>query len=257
MPADAAVLAPLAANAARERLRITLPTLLDVPSPGATTEERATALRRGWEELRQAGWATGDELDPFLAQALRTLHRPAVQLTVVAAEAGGSSIRAVAAAGPESAVLATAAHGGLAVRAVPRSGLARVAVDLLPDVPAGPGQSVSLPAEALAAANGATANGAPVAGVRAEDARLLTSVLGGERRRAGQFGARGFDPLSGRTTWSPMTVDVLDTAAGRYFAQHRRGPDGRKWFTLAPTDRRRLLDRVEDLLRHVQPGEPV
>lgn len=260
MPADHVVLSPLAADTACQRLRVGLPSMLDLPSHGATGDERASWLRRGWQELLGDGLADGDELAPFVAESLRTLNRPELQLTAVIAEAVGSSTQAVLAAVGDFALLARVVDGGLALESVPMSGLARIAVGLLPEVAAGPGQSVSLLSESVESAIAAAA-GVPVdlaaelrgRGLRAEEARFLAGVLGAQRLLAAQFGGRGFDLLSGRTNWSPVTVDVLDTEAGRYFAQHRRGQDGRKWFIVAPTDRRRLLDRVGELVRQIQP----
>lgn len=259
MSTDNAVLTPVAVDVARQSLRVGLPPMLDLPVP----EPGADRVRQGWQELQRSGLADGEELSPFLADALHALHRPEAQVTVVIAEPGGSRQAVLSAAG-EFAVLARVLDGALTLEAVPRSGLARIAAALLPEVAPGPGQSVSVPSESVDAAVGSVAHGAEFGvrlgaalrerGVRAEDAEFLAGVLGAERVRAAQFGGRGFDALTGRTTWSPVTVDVLDTAAGRYFAQHRRGQDGRRWFSLAPTDRRRLLDRVGELVRQIQPG---
>lgn len=256
MSIDNAVLTPVAVDAARQSLRVSLPPMLDLPPP----QPGAERTRQGWRDLQSRGLAQGEELAPFVADALHALGRPEAQLTVVIAEAGGSRQAVLAAAG-DFAVLARVLDGALTLESVPRSGLARLAVALLPEVAPGNGQSVSVPSESVdTAVSAAAGQGDELSaalrerGVRAADAEFLATVLGAERVRAAQFGGRGFDALTGRTTWSPVTVDVFDTAGGRYFGQHRRGQDGRRWFSLAPTDRRRLLDRVGELVRQIQPG---
>lgn len=262
MATEVAVLSSLAADAACERLRVALPPLLTVLAHGARTAELAADLRLGWQELDRDGHTVGPELAPFLVSALHVLNRPELQLSIVIAEADGSSITGVLAASGDVAVLGQATGGGIRLESVPRSGLARIAVGLVPELAPGSGQSVNLPSESVEAAVRLAA-GDPArlgtalreGGLRDAEARSLAGVLGVPRVRAVQFGGRGFDGLSGRANWSPVTVDVIDTAAGRYFAQHRRGQDGRRWFTLAPTDRRRLVERVGELLRQVQPTQ--
>ncbi|SHE72846.1 ESX secretion-associated protein EspG [Streptoalloteichus hindustanus] len=251
----------LAADALREHLRIRLPALLEVPSHGATLDERAELLRRGWAEIQERGLGRPGALDAFVEDALHLLSRPPVGLHVVFGERPDEERAAVVGMHGDQAVLGAVLGDEFVLERLYAPSAARTLVGLVPEAPAGRGVSVTAATDALedvvrrsAGSANAMAAGFTSVGLRQEDAQHLAQVLSAQRLRGGQFGAKSFDYVTGRTTRVPFTVDFIDTTEGRYLVQHKPAGDGRRWFTLAPGDRNRLTERVNELIRAASSG---
>ncbi|HEX9335502.1 MAG TPA: ESX secretion-associated protein EspG, partial [Pseudonocardiaceae bacterium] len=134
-------------------------------------------------------------------------------------------------------------------------GLAREALVALPQVPAGPGESITVRATDLdAAATSATdADGFEAAlcrrGLPPRDASTLRRMFGNVRRQ-GQFGASA-RTRRGHRRRAPHVVGFFDTDAGRYLQLRRTTADGDAWSTISPADTRMLTAQLTDLLADI------
>ncbi|WP_447004166.1 ESX secretion-associated protein EspG [Saccharothrix isguenensis] len=223
-----------------------LPYPLDVPSHGATEEER----RRLREEVR----AEYGEPDPRLVALLRLLGDHEVAVDAIAHI--DRAVRAVAVSDGERGALALIDSGSVGVLEIRPTALARSIVDVLPDGSAGPGSALSLRLDALTAAaqdepeddeddpwGGGELDEREAlqkAGLSREDATVV-SELAGSRVAGGQFGVTvgtGYrrDRAGTLITW-------FDTHQGRYLMVHENG-----WLSLAPTDNDRIATRIAAVL---------
>jgi hypothetical protein len=237
-----------------EHLRLAMmPLVLRVPSPGKTHTERAHLVQRTWEGLRARGLGREVDPDPMLTELLTLLDRPERELD------GrvwlGRSVRVLAAAKGESAVLAVLTGNALTLRYASAEGLPREALSVLPAAGAGPGHSVTLPSADLdAAAAGATTpeeleHALRARGLRSDDAHTLATMITDPTHR-GQFGAAARDRF-GRRVRGDRVVAFFDTAQGRYVQMRRQFPGGTPWSTVSPADPRRLHQHVHELYGEV------
>ncbi|MDA3647825.1 ESX secretion-associated protein EspG [Saccharopolyspora indica] len=232
----------------------TMPLVLKVPSPGRTHAERAQLVESAWRSLGTRGLGRPTAVDPELERVLRLLSHPD-------REVDGRlwlerSVRVLAASVGEEAVLVVKDGDELSLRSASASGLPREAISVLPQLPPGPGRSVSLRSGDLDAAAEEAGNNVEqlVAalqrrGVRADDAETLTGMVAGVAAR-GQFGAAARDRF-GRRVRADRVVGFFDTAHGRYAQLRRESPSGDVWSTVAPADARRLTGHLEELLTEI------
>ncbi|GDY29154.1 ESX secretion-associated protein EspG [Gandjariella thermophila] len=237
-----------------EHLRLAvMPLVLRVPSPGKTHTERAGLVRRTWEGLSARGLGREVAPDPTLVELLTLLDRP--EREVDGRIWLGRSVRLLAAAKGESAVLAVLTGDALTLRYASAEGLPREALSVLPAAHAGPGHSVTLPSADLdaAAAEASTPEELEKAlrgrGVRADDARTLAAMVTDAGNR-GQFGAAARDRF-GRRVRGERVVAFFDTPKGRYVQMRREFPGGTPWSTISPADPRRLHQHVSELYGEV------
>ncbi|MFT7836626.1 ESX secretion-associated protein EspG [Saccharothrix sp. BKS2] len=233
-----------------EHLRLeTMPLVLKVPSPGKTHAERGELERRAWTDLERRGLGRPVSLDPMLEDLLHLLNRP--QREVDGRLWLGRSVRVLAAAKGQSAVLAVLDDDRLTLRPASSEGLHREALSTLPPLPAGPGHSVTLPSADLDAAAAAAATpddlvGALTSrGVRPDDAQTLADMFRDVSSR-GQFGVAHRDKWGKRVRPADV-VAFFDTPAGRYLQLRRSTPGQQPWSTVSPVDHRRLLHHLESL----------
>lgn len=230
-----------------------MPVVLGVPSPGRTGAERGALVEQAWEGIAARGLGRQVGLHPLLLRHLEVLAKPEVE--VDARTWTGGETRALVAAAGGSGVHAMLAGGTLTFRAVEPSGLASTVLGALPDRGAGPGRSVTLPSADFEAA-ASTENtresfaAALVArGLREDDAGTLVTMIS-EVAAQGQFGAAARDGL-GRRHRADRAVSYFETAQGRY-VQVKRSRDGAPpWTTIAPADRRRLSQHVDEMVSDV------
>ncbi|ASO17766.1 hypothetical protein FHR81_003950 [Actinoalloteichus hoggarensis] len=256
-------LTALAADAVRVHLKTRLPPLFYTVGFGESEEERRRLHRTAWAELDALGLLDRGEPVPFLADAFTTLSRPMRAVYGAYQLDRTTGANAVSVANGEFAVLATQtepegsteAERPLTIERIWSTSLARAVVEVLPQVPAGQGTSVSLPSDDMlhaAQRSGrsmtALRSALTAAGLRGGEADVVARTLTAHRLRAGQISAGSFDRLTGRTTDGTYRVDFIDTADGRYLMGHRPSHDGRRWFTIAPADRAMLARQVEELL---------
>jgi hypothetical protein len=253
-----ALLPPLLADAVREQLDIALPRILDVPWHGATVEERAILLQRGWNEAARHNVGTAERIDPFVRDAFELLAHPQLSIELVV---GNVQARrddgAIAVTDGQFALLARYDERGLMLAAVRPTGLAPALVGLLPGHPPGRGHSASAPTDVLRGAV-ERAGSQPTAlerelasgGVRPADAEVMAAVLTAPRLRTGQLCATGFEKHGGRGRVVDVDIGFIDIPAGRYLTQNRPS-EHRSHLTIAPADNARLIERIDELLRLV------
>jgi hypothetical protein len=234
-----------------------MPYPVDVPSNGATMEDRAKMRAETFEVLRDKGVLRGDRLDPDLADLLRVLAAPSVSVDTVGFDDG--PLRGLAASDGSQAAL-VALHGDtLSFAAIRPTALATSIVEVLPPGEAGARPAISVPHQAMQkAVNGDVDDDDPFGdgderdilignGVSYEDATTLIE-LADRRTRGGQFGvttvSRATRTRAGTRSRSKTMITWFDSTDGRYLMVH----DG-TWLSLAPADNGRIANRIAELLR--------
>ncbi|WP_033442802.1 ESX secretion-associated protein EspG [Saccharothrix sp. NRRL B-16314] len=233
------------------------PTILSIPSHGATLDERRTLFDDAWRSLEARGLAARGELDARLAGALALLSRPEREVDARLRLDEGPRVRAIAATRRGHAVSAVLTADVLALSLIDESALAASVVSLLPPHPTPRSRSISLLSadlERAAATAGESAtrleNALRDNGLSRPDAQKVASVLGGVIRM-GQFGTAVRPSERGRPgprKRGPYAVSFYDTPEGRWQFTRRPSGDGREWSTLSPADPQRLVHAVSKLL---------
>ncbi|MGB8995316.1 MAG: ESX secretion-associated protein EspG [Pseudonocardiaceae bacterium] len=231
-----------------------------VPEERTEQEQRAQAdsIR---EDLRARGLADRRGMAPNVEDALRLLAQPVCEINGWV-RAGATQVRLLATSRGEWAALAMLDERRLLVRTGPASELCTAVARQLPDHPAGPGASVSVPSELLdQPANGGQPgltgeqleNRLTRAGVKPGDARSFAAMLRGPKPSAGKFGAARRD-RNGKRHSAGAALVYLATERGGHTLQPLRGPDGTAWTTLAPATLTQLAQRIDQLLAGIRIG---
>ncbi|MEB3368023.1 ESX secretion-associated protein EspG [Saccharopolyspora mangrovi] len=225
-----------------------IPYPLEVPSLGATMEERAELTAETFRALARRGLAVDRELDPRLADLLRLLVEHDTSVDVIGHR--DQPIRALAAVARRSGVLAEMVGDELRLTEIRPTALALSAVGVLPPSEPGQQRAISVPADALAKAL-AEDDDDPFGGDVDEDVALVkaglspleTSTvleLANNRRAGGQFGvSRGTRRATTLVTW-------FDTHQGRYLMVSRGS-----WLSIAPADNKKIEHRLADVVASV------
>jgi hypothetical protein len=227
---------------------------LDVPSPGVTYRERAELVKSAWDALGERGLATGSRAEPALADRLAVLAHP--DRSVDAWVWTDREIRGLAARVGREALLGVVDSGNVWLIPARDSSFVEAAVSVAGDCPAGYGRSVSVPLDALKAAD-RDAEGDPKAlivelsdrDVPLADAQWLAGMCTGITGK-GQFGverAKGGE----RPRRANRVVAFHDTDRGRYLYLTRPSADRRVWATITPADNARIATAVWELLDEV------
>jgi hypothetical protein len=220
------------------------PEPLGVRSVGGTDEERAEVRKAVYENLAERGLYDGSRLDPALAERLDLLATGEVFVACEALADMTASVpfRAVTAVRGRRGVLATQPEQTIGLDGITPAELCTAIVDVLPELDAGPGYGVSLPASEDPASS---ARGEQSAASAAQ----LQEVLAIQARpvyAAGQFSvsrrsAAGRVSRVGGLTW-------FDTDVGAYCATKTAGRGGVEWVNVTPVDSSRLADRIATLV---------
>ncbi|EOD62943.1 ESX secretion-associated protein EspG [Amycolatopsis vancoresmycina] len=216
------------------------PEPLTVRSVGGTDAERAEVRKAVYDNLASRGLYGGSRLEPALATRLELLAAADV---FVACEAladmtAPAPFRAVTAVRGRRGVLATQPEQTIGLDSIREGELCTAIVDVLPELSAGPGYGISLPASTLSGDAGSGTAAAQLEEVRAIQARPVYA--------AGQFSvsrrsASGRVARVGGLTW-------FDTDVGAYCATKTPGRGDQEWVTVTPVDSTRLAARVAALL---------
>ncbi|GAA4861903.1 ESX secretion-associated protein EspG [Saccharopolyspora rosea] len=161
-------------------------------------------------------------------------------------------LRAVAAGGAHSAVLAEVFQERVELTEIRPTALVGAVVDHLPDVDAATGHSITLRYRDLARATSEDDTDDPLgiddetdalvrAGVSEEDAERLVR-LAENRIRGGQLGVSALD-RTGALRRSEVLISWFDTPSGRYMMVR----DG-EWVSISPASRSRIAHRVKEVL---------
>jgi EspG family len=220
-----------------------LPYPLDVPSVGATAEERG---RLRAEVLAELGGVSAR-----LANLLRLLADHDVAVDAVAHF--GRPVRALAASDHQHGVLAVIDSGAVGLTEIRPTALARSIVEVLPENTSGPGTTHTFRLETLRRAvalhEDQEHGGDPwgndelderaalvKAGLPAEDAKAVAE-LAAHRLAGGQFGLSYSE--SGAVRRAPTLITWFDTPQGRYLMVHDN-----QWLSIASTDNDRIGARI-------------
>jgi ESX secretion-associated protein EspG len=235
---------------------------LDLPGlPELTEDERRAQVGGTLDGLRARGLADRRSVAPEVADSLRLLANPQREING-SVYAGTASVRLLAGSRGDWAVLAMLDARRLLVRTGPASELCTAVAGQLPDRPAGPGFSVSVPSELLAQPShdgkpGLTGpqleNRLLRAGVKPDDARCFATMIRGPKLGGGKFGAARRDRNGTRHPAGAALV-YLATERGGYTLQPLRGADGTAWTTLAPATLAQLAQRIDQLLDGIRLG---
>ncbi|OLF13256.1 ESX secretion-associated protein EspG [Actinophytocola xanthii] len=237
----------------RERLPHKHPALA-VPSPGRTHTERAALVEQAFDQLERRGLADGQRASGELVDQLSLLARP--QVCIDSWVWTDREIRSLTVATGTRALLAVVEGDEVWLIPARETALAQSAVSICGEAPAGPGLSISVPADTLAAADAeakgdARELGAALMrkGVPTADAKTLALMVTGMGIR-GQFGASRVR-RDGRLARADRVVAFHDTPQGRYAHLAKPNSDGRTWSTVTPADNHRLAMLVRELLDEV------
>jgi hypothetical protein len=190
------------------------PAVLDMPSPGVSHAERARIEHAVWSALTGRGLATGfGEPAWGLRAALGVVAKRVTSFELHTAE-----LRALLGRVNQRAVLVEFSDGRLHIRAVADTGLAQTIATLLPELPAGQGQSITVDASLLARAEASlTAAAKRVVlrrgGLSRDDARTFADMMAGAEGH-GQIVAEV--TRHGTTRRSDRVVAFFHNDTGRY-----------------------------------------
>ena len=234
-----------------------MPYPVDVPSNGATMEDRARLREETFATLRDKEiLRKGDRVTDKAAELLRVLAEPKVSVDTVGY--GDGPIRGLAASDGGTGALASIVDGVLAFATIRPTALATSIVEVLPPGQAGSGVAFRVPQQALRKAANGEDEDDPFGGgderdilmangVSDEDATTLIE-LADRRVRGGQFGVtttgRATRLRAGARTRANTMITWFDTNDGRYLMVH----DG-AWLSLTPADGARIAHRIDELLR--------
>ncbi|MCO1575861.1 ESX secretion-associated protein EspG [Crossiella sp. SN42] len=220
------------------------PVNLEIASGGVSWEERLQRRHEVLAALTERGLAVRGGLRPDLRDAVTVLAR--FQWAVDLRLWGGELVRAVGAVDGPWAAVAVRYGDEVQLGVMPDYAVLGTMVDLVGAMPAGPGESVSVRADALDASRDAasapefadalTERGEPAPTAR-KLAHMLGAVLGG-----GQFGATVRDGRLGLRR-AARVVSFHDTPQGRYLHVRRNG-----WATITPGGQEQLLAQVRALV---------
>ncbi|MFD4637852.1 ESX secretion-associated protein EspG [Lentzea sp. NPDC058436] len=245
------LLSPLEFDVLWHDLRLgRVPYPLDVPSEGATEQERRVLVTRTLDELRTRGLVDNDRLEDFL----RLLDDHKVSVDAVAGL--DRTVRALAVSNGERAALAIIDGDRVGLLEIRETGIAREIVKVLPDAVPGPGTAVNVrvqslqdavaiqeEAEEASEADDLFGDGKldeqealQQAGLSAQDAKQFEE-LASNRVAGGQFGVTQDRQRSG------VVINWFDTHQGRYLMVNSDG-----WMSLSPTDNDRIATRINAVL---------
>jgi ESX secretion-associated protein EspG len=226
-----------------------VPYPLDVPSEGATEQERRVLVTETMDDLRSRGLVGNERLEAFL----RLLDDHKVSVDAVAGL--DRTVRALAVSSGERAVLAIIDGDRVGLVEIRETGIAREIVKVLPDAVPGPGTAVNVrvqslqDAVAIQEAEGAAdaddlfgeggvdeKDALLQAGLSAQDAQQFDE-LASNRVAGGQFGVTQDRQRSG------VVINWFDTHQGRYLMVNSDG-----WLSLSPTDNDRIATRINAVL---------
>ncbi|MQA63786.1 MAG: ESX secretion-associated protein EspG [Actinophytocola sp.] len=224
---------------------------LSVPSPGTTHSERAELVEKAWQSLASRGLARQRRASGDLLDLLGLLANP--ERSVDAWVFSDHRITGLAASNGNHAILGVIDGDECWLIPARASSIAESAVSIAGELPAGVGQSVSVPHQLLVDATAQAGNDAHALvtalqdrGVELFDAQELAGMLLGTTTK-GQFGVERENGQGGHVR-TPHVVAFHDTDAGRYLVQLERSGDDEDWCTITPADNTVLTMRIWELL---------
>lgn len=258
MPSDFSFSLSLAAvDLLWEQLRLGTPVLIfEVPSVGATAEDRGRLRQIVFDDLASRDLAYRGRLEPQVEEALVTLSRYQRAIDVAGVLDRHERLLARVAGNGRTAVLARKRDQTITFDTLRPEALLAEAVRLIGDEKPGPGRSVTFPdaeSPTPVARHRAPDEGfsgvfetAPQRGGYEVERRAAQTMWEKPRKRVGMFTVRGRDRL-GREITGPV-LTWFDTDEGRYFGHVSPGQDGQQWTTYAPADSSRISQQLAVML---------
>ena len=224
------------------------PVVLQLTSPGRTDVERRRIVDTAWQGLRQRQLADVTGPDPEIIRLMHLFAAPSEQVELRIWAERETRALATRRNGATALTLRRGEEITLSSAVTPN----RALLGVLPAAVVGPGHSVTLPEADLTAAYDDLAAGCPVReglisrGVDTGDAELIEAIFTAVIGRA-QVSALAAD------SWGVLHrlrqfITALDTRHGRYLLRRDPAGDGSNWITISPTDPRRTLHRMDELL---------
>jgi hypothetical protein len=252
-----------------EQLRLGTPVrIFEVPSVGATQQDRDRLRQIVFEDLTSRNLAYRGRLEPEVEEALVTLGRFQHAIDVVAILDDKERLLARVASNGRTAVLARLRDQTITFDTYRAEGMLAEAVRLIGDERPGPGRSVTFPeadpeADRKAAMQrrrqdegfrGVFEQVRPQPGGYELARRAAQTMWDRPRKRIGMFTVYGRD-RNGRELMTPV-LSWFDTDDGRYFGHSRPGPDGQQWTTYSPADSARITQQLIGMLGAINQPQP-
>ncbi|MBA8827491.1 hypothetical protein FHX42_004887 [Saccharopolyspora lacisalsi] len=233
---------------------------------GADEDQTRQALERGRRELIDRRLLDGQDLDPFVGDAIHLLARPPVAVGVAVRSEEGTSFNAVLVEHGRSTVQAYQADGEDAEQVTDLhltrhefGGPSGNAVNLLGRLPQSQGQSASVPSELIDRMaqrlrdhpSGGIQAALSAAGVKRADAQVLAKVFTAKRTSDAVLTVQSYDDKVRRTHRLPFNLQIFVTEEGGYFSQKKPDGNGREWTTVAPADGRKISTKLEEMASYL------
>lgn len=203
----------------------------ELPHNGQTLVERAGIRQAVHADLHARGLARDGNAD-LVRQPLALLAEPRIAVTLAGLVGQNRELRARSASDGRSAVLATQHGNSVAIAQIHPASVVTAAVALLPEVPAGRGQSVTL------------SNEDTLAGSRSRQVLAARSYLQRPRHHVGQFGVTVAN--RDHTEHRAPPLGWFDTDHGRYLCQVTSNQDGEQWTTYAPATPSKITQHLDE-----------
>jgi hypothetical protein len=228
------------------------------PIHGELVDERVALIEAAHTSLTAKGLIKGPRFDVDLEDLLDVYARGKVSVAMLGT-VDGESICARAVSDGRSAVLALQRGQLIRFDPITPPSLVRSLLRLLPPHRPGPGRSVTITVEQQAPPRrpreedfGAQRYLQPVRAPRdsaGTQRAMVDEIMRKPRLGSGYFTvtARGRNGRDGE----PLTMNWLDTEAGRYAVIPSTGPDGRTHVTYTPADQARLDQSLNHLVREL------
>lgn len=221
-----------------------------IPHLGSTFTQRTQIREAVFRDLESRGLMRGGRLDADVELALATFVTSRVSVSAAARLDDGRGLFARSASDGQFAIVVRQ-DGNMLVFAETRpTSIVAAIVDLIPLVPAAPGQSVTVAKPAPAPPRNRRVDDGgynPFSQVSrprssSPQLRLVERIFEKPKLRVGQFTAFVQGRHGRETDLSPLAW--FDTETGRYLMTSREASDGQNWLTYAPADNARIAQQL-------------
>lgn len=224
----------------------------EIPHVGRTRQQRDQVRQAVFRDLEGRGLVRGGQIDGTVHEVLRTFVHSFLAITLVAQLRDDDELFARGVRDGDFAVVVRQDGNLLVFEEARPTTIVSAVVGLLPTVPAGPGQSVTVAGPAAPHVHGRTSEDpagppGPVTATRppasSTQLRAVQRLFDKPQLRIGQLAPF----VRGREGGKRSSLDPVawfDNEDGRYFCTSRVADDGQKWLTYAPADHARMVQHL-------------